>query len=92
MNARVMLKRKYNGAVARLCRKNLYLNTYMNLTDNTRLEIENCRRIIEYNDVYIRLATSTLTMQVWGEKLKISDYNTDGIVIEGVFSSVEFEK
>ena len=63
----------------------------MNMTDNTRLEIENCRRIIEYNDIYIRLRTSTLTMQVWGKDLKISDYNTDGIVIEGTFSSVEFE-
>lgn len=85
------LKRKYNGMVAKICKKRLYLNTYMNMTDNTRLEIENCRRIIEYNDIYIRLRTSTLTMQVWGKDLKISDYNTDGIVIEGTFSSVEFE-
>ena len=85
------LKRKYNGMVAKVCKKRLYLNTYMNMTDNTRLEIENCRRIIEYNDIYIRLRTSTLTMQVWGKDLKISDYNADGIVIEGTFSSVEFE-
>lgn len=88
---RLKLKEEYNNAVARLCKKQLYLNTYMNVTDNTRLEIENCKRIIEYNDIYIRLKTATVTLRIWGENLKISDYNTDGIVVEGKFSTFEFE-
>ena len=88
---RLKLKEEYNNAVARLCKKQLYLNTYMNVTDNTRLEIENCKRIIEYNDIYIQLKTATVTLRIWGEKLKISDYNTDGIVVEGKFSTFEFE-
>lgn len=88
---RLKLKEEYNNTVARLCKKQLYLNTYMNVTDNTRLEIENCKRIIEYNDIYIRLKTATVNLQIWGENLKISDYNTDGIVVEGKFSTFEFE-
>ncbi len=87
----IRLKRGYNGAVARICKKQLYLNTYMNITDNTRLEIENCKRIIEYNDIYIKLRTATVILQIWGQNLKISDYNTDGILVEGKFSSIEFE-
>lgn len=86
------LRSKYSAAVAKYVKKRLYLNTYMNLTDNTRLELENCKRILEYNDVYVKIKTSTLTVGVWGEDLRLYDYNADGIVVEGKFSSIEFEK
>ncbi len=87
---REKIRKEYNGAISKIFKKRLYLNTHMSLTDNTCLEIENCKRIIDYNDVYIRLQTSTLILEVWGQNLTISDYNTDGIVIEGKFSSIEF--
>ncbi len=87
----VRAKKMYSLLTAKFIKKRLYLNTYMNLTDNTHLEIENCKRIIELNDVYVRLKTSTVTLQVWGEDLKISDYNTAGVVIDGKISSIEFE-
>ncbi len=85
------IREKYNHTISKILKKRLYLNTHMNITDNTYLQIENCKRILDYNDIYIRIQTSTLTLQVWGKDLHISDYNTDGIIIEGVFSSVEFE-
>lgn len=69
----------------------LYLNTNISITDNTRVEIENCRRIIEYNDIYIRLSTSTVTLKIWGSGLSISDYNRAGVIIDGRISSLEFE-
>ncbi len=87
----VRLKDKYHTFVSRLVKEKLYLNTYMTLTDNTHLEIENCQKILEYNDMYIKIKTSTLTLSIWGQNLKISDYNTDGIIVNGKFSSVEFE-
>lgn len=87
----VKAKKVYGALAAKLVKKRLYLNTYMNLTDNTHLEIENCKRIIELNDVYVRLKTSTVTMQVWGEKLRISDFNTAGVIIDGRITSIEFE-
>lgn len=86
------LKGRYGAIVAKYVKKRLYLNTYMNMTDNTRLELENCKRILEYNDVYVKLKTSTLTVGIWGENLRLYDYNSDGIVVEGKFSSIEFEK
>ena len=85
------LKDRYNDIVSKYVRKKLYLNTYMNIADNTHLEIENCKRILEYNDILVKLRTSTLTVSIWGQDLKISDYNTDGIVVDGKSSSVEFE-
>ena len=85
------LKEKYNSVVSKYVKKKLYLNTYMNLTDNTHLEIENCQKILEYNDIYVKIKTSTLIISIWGQNIRISDYNTDGIVVDGKFSSVEFE-
>lgn len=87
----VKAKKIYGSLTAGLVKKRLYLNTYMNLIDNTHIEIENCKRIIELNEVYIRLKTATITLQVWGENLSISDYNTEGVVINGRISSIEFE-
>ena len=84
-------KEKYYAIVSKYVKKKLYLNTYMNLTDNDHLEIENCKKILEYNDIYVKLKTSTLTVSIWGQNIRISDYNTDGIVVDGKFSSIEFE-
>lgn len=86
------LKGKYSAAVSKYVKKRLYLNTYMNLTDNTHIELENCQKILEYNDIFVKIRTSTLTVSVWGKNIKLSDYNTDGIIIDGKFTSIEFEE
>ncbi len=85
------MKSKYNSIVSKFIKEKLYCNTYMCLTDNTHMEIENCKRILDYTDVYIRLKTSTLTICIYGENLNVSDYNTDGIVIDGKLMNIEFE-
>ncbi len=86
------IKDGYSKFVSKLVRSRTYLNTYMALTDNTHMEIENCKKILEYNDVYVKIRTATLTVSIWGQDLRLSDYNTDGIVVNGKFSSVEFER
>lgn len=86
------IKKEYGKLVSSLVRSRVYLNTYMTLSDNTHMEIENCKKILEYNDAYVKVRTATLIVSVWGQDLRISDYNTDGIVINGKFSSVEFEQ
>lgn len=89
MNGR--LKDKYGKVISKFIRDKAYLNTYMALTDNTHMELENCKKILEYNDVMVKIRTATLIVSIWGQNLSISDYNTDGIVVNGNFSSVEFE-
>jgi sporulation protein YqfC len=86
------LDENYDGPLKRFLTNKFYLNTHMTLTDNTHLEIENVKKIVEYNDIYIKVKTSNMMVAVWGEKLSVSDYNVDGIVIDGVFSSIEFLK
>lgn len=85
------MRGKYNSIVSKFVKEKLYCNTYTCLTDNTHMEIENCKRILEYTDVYIRIKTSTLIVCIYGTNLNISDYNTDGIIVDGKFSNIEFE-
>ena len=73
-------------------RKKLYLNTNMLITDNKLIEIENCKKVLEYNDIYLKLMTSNMILEVWGTDLNISDYNTDGIIVKGNIKSIEFMK
>ncbi len=85
------IKKRYYNVVSRFCKEQFYMNTYVNITDNTHMEVENCRKIAEYSDVFIRLSTSSGILDIWGQNLKISDYNTNVLVIDGEISSVEFE-
>lgn len=73
-----------------IIRKNLYLNTNMSITDNTEIVLENCKKILEYNDIYIKISTSTITFQIWGKELEITDFEGKGLIIKGKFSSIEF--
>lgn len=69
-----------------------YLNTNLLITDNNYIEIENCKKILEFNDVYLKIRTSNLILEIWGKELYVSDFNTDGIIIRGIISSIEFHK
>ena len=79
-------------SLSELRKRNAYLDTSVYISGNHLLEIDHCRKIVEYNDVYVKVKTPTVTVSVWGSGLTISDYNTDGIVVNGKISSVEFEE
>lgn len=70
-------------------RSMLYLNTIIQISDNKEVIIENCKKIIEYNDIFLKVKTRNMIVQVWGHNLKINDYNTGGIIIKGIIESIE---
>jgi sporulation protein YqfC len=66
----------------------VYLDTYLHLHGNEQLRVENCRRILEYNDVLVRVQTRDMTVEIWGSGLRVYDYNDSSIVVRGKISSV----
>lgn len=80
------------GALFNAARKKLYLNTNLHIMDNDYIQIENCKKVLEYNDIYLRIRTSNMILQIWGQDLNINDYNSDGIIVRGKITSIEFEK
>lgn len=73
-------------------RDGLYLNPTLHLEGNKELIIENCRRIEEYNEVYMRIVSGALCIHVWGNDLRAFDYKSSGLIIRGRISQIEFEQ
>ncbi len=68
----------------------LYLNPGIHIESNKELLIENCRRIEEYNEVFMRLISGRLCIQIWGSNLKAYDFKTKGLIVKGKISQIEF--
>ncbi len=78
------------GKISDKTRELLYLNPGMHIESNKELVIENCRRIEEYNEVFMRLIAGNLCIHIWGNGLKAYDYRTKGLVVRGKISQIEF--
>ena len=61
------------------------MNPSMHLDSNRELLIENCRRIEEYNEVFMRLISGDLCIQIWGSNLKAYDF-----IVRGKITQIEF--
>lgn len=68
----------------------LYMNPGMHIESNRELFIENCRRIEEYNEVFMRLVSGRLCIQIWGTGLKAYDFKTKGLIVKGKITQIEF--
>ena len=73
-------------------RKIIMTNTNIQITDNLCVEIDNCKKILEYNDIYVKIKASTVIIEVWGRNLSINDYNRPGIEISGIITNIELSK
>ena len=69
-----------------------YLNTAIHLNDDRFMIVENCNKILDYSDIYISLNNFSLKIFVWGKDLKIDDFDTDCIRINGSIQSVQFSR
>ncbi len=68
----------------------LYMNPGMHIESNKEILIENCRRIEEYNEVFMRLISGGLCIQIWGSGLRAFDFKTKGLIVRGRISQIEF--
>ncbi len=72
--------------------KQFYYNSHIQIVGNDRIIIENCKKILECDEIMVKLQNSLFYITIWGENLCVSNYNKENIVINGEISSVEFEK
>jgi len=71
-------------------KKNLQLNSQIVICDDSYIEIERCKRIMGYNDIYLKLKISpTFFVEIWGSGLTISDYGDCGIAVRGKIMTIE---
>ena len=61
------------------------------ITGRESVLIDGCRKIVEYNDIVVRVKTSDMTVSVWGSGMYASSFGTDCVYIYGKISSVELD-
>ena len=66
--------------------------TQLQLTDNRELEIEGCKKIIEYDENLIIIMLEKILLKVYGTELKTSCFSSGYVTIYGKITSLEFEE
>ena len=74
------------------CRRLFWMQTYLQMRGNQELYIENCRRILEYNDIRIVVQTTELRIEIWGTQLLADSRSPDCLTIIGEIQSVAFTR
>ena len=76
-------------------KRNIYNNlqyiSSIEIVGNNKIIIENCKKILECNEIMIKLKTPFFYITVWGTELFINNFNKENIIVNGKISSVEFE-
>lgn len=70
----------------------IYCNTYVHIVDDTSVIVENCSKILEYNDIYVLLKANELKVAIWGKSLKVDVFDNDSIRVKGSIRSVEYSR
>ena len=74
--------------LSELAREKLFLSEGIHISENKELIIDNCRRIEEYDQVYMRIVSGGLTIDIRGNDLKAYDFSTGGLVIRGCIEQI----
>ena len=75
-----------------LTRQTLCLDTDIHISDRNELIIENCRRIEECNEVFMRFLAGSIYVNIHGSGLRAYDFRTGALVVRGCIDRLEFEE
>ncbi|MBE6853281.1 MAG: hypothetical protein E7505_07365 [Ruminococcus sp.] len=64
------------------------LGTNIQIYDNRKVVLSSCKRIVEYNDIYLKADLGGLMAEIWGRELCVNDFNKEGIDVYGHIESV----
>ncbi len=71
-------------------KQGLKRHSYLQITDNRELVIDNCKTIIKYDENFIELKLAESGLFITGRGLKMSNFGSGGVIIRGVFDSLKF--
>lgn len=71
-------------------RKLTYRDSVVTVTAGKYVSLENCRRVIEYNDIRIVVELTDMQLHIWGNNLRVDCCSTDTLIVYGEIQSVEW--
>ena len=79
-----MDKTKYSDKA----REVMCLNSHITILDNTSALIENCKQIVECNEILVKILTGKYEVEVWGSELSLSNYCNSSVEVNGRIDTV----
>ncbi len=70
----------------------IHMDSQIQITGSSSVMVDGCKKILEYNDILVKVKTWDLIVQVWGSGLTVSGFSSDIICIYGDIRSVELER
>ena len=87
MNIKSILPELKNRA-----RKYTYYESYVTVSGDNEVLIENVLDVIECNEIMLRVKAGVNEVVVWGENLKVSSYTDRSVTVTGIITSIEISK
>lgn len=71
-------------------KKSFLKHSDIQITDNSEIALDGCKRVVEYSENNIVLELPTMGISVVGMALSMKNFSVGGIVINGEIHSVTF--
>lgn len=71
-------------------RKLTYRDSVVTVTAGKNVYLENCRRILEYNDIRIAAELTDSQIYIWGKDLRADCCSSDTLIVYGEIVSIEW--
>ncbi|MDE6020654.1 MAG: YabP/YqfC family sporulation protein [Ruminococcus sp.] len=71
-------------------RRITYRDSVVTVTAGKYVYLENCRRIIEYNDIRIAVELTDAQLHIWGKDLRADCCETNTLIVYGEIQSIEW--
>lgn len=69
-----------------------YLNSSISILDNNQILVENCKNILECNDILVRIISSDFEIEIWGANLTVTNFSSKTVSVNGEVQTVTFIK
>lgn len=60
------------------------------VTDNSEIVLDGCRKVVEYNENHIKLELPSMGISIVGMQLKMRNFSIGGVIIKGQIHSITF--
>ncbi|MBQ4095893.1 MAG: YabP/YqfC family sporulation protein [Oscillospiraceae bacterium] len=78
--------------IKKLFKDAAFYSSYISITDNEKVILENCRSINECSDIMVNISTTENDIEIWGTGLTVTSYTNTSIEINGKINTVSISK
>ncbi len=78
--------------IKKLFKNAAFYSSYISITDNEKVILENCRSINECSDIMVNISTTENDIEIWGTGLTVTSYTNTSIEINGKINTVSISK